>query len=361
MKCLYKCVYNAMMIFLSWRFLTFKKHHKEAESMTYTRVFTQQKWMEVNKKNKELLDDFVVEMKSNKMSPYTIEQYMSDLKMIFVYILENMDNRYILDMVKRDFRQIKMWFTNERQVSPARCCRVMSVLHSALDYAEDEDDYNYEYNKSKKVKGLKKEKTREIVFLTDEQISRLRDRLLKKEEYKLLAYVDMLYDSGGRRRELLQIKREGLLEKNNTNIVRGKRGKMFPLLYFSHTKESLKLYLSTRKDTLDDLWICGEKRGQTRPAKYSSLYDFSIKLRQIVSDIEGKPIMLTPHSFRHSTIQNMQDGTHYICKELNRPNGFSLQEIKYLVHHENIGMTESYLKDNTEDMIQQIYGITIKN
>ncbi len=323
-----------------------------------TKVFSVKKWLNVCKTNKELLSDFLVELSSNRKSVRTIEQYGCDLRMVMCHIYDDMDNKNILDMSRKDFRNIKMWYLNDRQVSPARCNRVLSAIHSMLNYAEEDDDYDYEFNISQKVKGVTKEGVKEIVFLEDEQIKRLRDYLIKEEKYKYMALLDLLYDSAGRRKEILQVKKEGLLERNYTNIVEGKGGKKFPLLYFSRSKESLKLYLDQRgEDDIDDLWIIGDEE-KRRAASYARIYDWVMEMRSIISEIEGKPLLITPHSFRHSALQNMKNGTHYICKELNK-NGFTLEELKVYAHHNDTGTTEGYLKINDNDILSSMFGIKI--
>lgn len=323
-----------------------------------TKVFTKEKWEQVNNDNKHLLNDFVLEMKSNRKSIHTISQYVCDLRMIFCHIYDDMDNQSVLYMNKKDFRRIKMWLIEERQVSSARCCRIMSAIHSMLDYAEDDDDYEYDYNTSKKVKGLSKEAVREIIFLSDEEIKRLRNELQAREKYKYMALLDLMYDSAGRRRELLQVERFNLLSKNCTNIVRGKGGKQFPLVYFNRTLESLKLYLDTREDDLPELWVSGEG-DDVRAASYHALYEWVLYMRKVYEDISGEYVKFTPHSFRHSALQNMKDGTHYICKEINQGKGFELGQLKVYAHHNDTGTTELYLKNNDGNVLFEMFGIKI--
>lgn len=323
-----------------------------------TQIFSTKKWLQVNPTNKELLNDFVIELRSNRKSPRTIEQYGCDLRMVLCYIFEAMDNKNILEMNRKDFRNIKMWYLNVRQVSPARCNRVLSAIHSMLNYAEDDDDYEYDFNKSQKVKGVTREGVKEIVFLEDCQIKRLRDYLMEHKEYRLLALLDLLYDSVARRREIWQIKKDGLLDRNYTNIVEGKGGKKFPLIYFSRSKESLELYLEQRgEDDIDSLWVIGDGENR-REARYAQIYDWVMQLREIISSIEHKQLLITPHSFRHSALQNMKNGTHYMCKELNKK-GFSLEELKVYAHHNDTGTTEGYLKINDNDILAEMFGIKI--
>lgn len=323
-----------------------------------TKVFSAEKYQKVCTTNKALLNDFLVELRSNRKKPSTIEQYGCDLRMVLCHIYDDMDNANLLEMNRKDFRNIKMWYLTERNVSPARCNRVLSAIHSMLNYAEDDDDYEYEFNKSQKVRGVTKEGVKEIVFLEDDQIKRLRDYLIENEKFRMLALLDLLYDSGGRRNEILQIKKEGLLDRNYTNIVNGKGGKKFPLIYFSRSKESVKLYLDQRgEDDLEELWVIGDK-DHRRPASYARLYDWVMEMRSIISKIEGKPLMITPHSFRHSALQNMKNGTHYICKELNKE-GFTLEELKVYAHHNDTGTTEGYLKINDNDILASMFGIEL--
>ena len=81
--------------------------------------------------------------------------------------------------------------------------------------------------------------------------------LLEKEEYQKATLLSLLYDSGGRKNEVAQVEKHSFLDekKSCTNIVVGKRGKKFPLLYFSKTKKCAKLWLEQRgNDDVDSLW-----------------------------------------------------------------------------------------------------------
>ena len=175
----------------------------------YTKVFTKEKWQRANKLNKELLEDYLIELKSKRRRPSTLQQYESDGKMILCFIQEHMDNRCVLDFNKKDFRRISLWLTEERKVSNARFNRVFALIRGMMEYAEDEDDYEYDKNLARKIKGLPKEPVREIYFLTDEQIHKMRTYLLEHEMYRECAYLDISYDSVGRINEVLQIKKSG--------------------------------------------------------------------------------------------------------------------------------------------------------
>lgn len=323
----------------------------------YKKVFTKEKWQRANKLNKELLEDYLIELKSKRRRPSTLQQYESDGKMILCFIQEHMDNRCVLDFNKKDFRRISLWLTEERKVSNARFNRVFALIRGMMEYAEDEDDYDYEKNLARKIKGLPKEPVREIYFLTDEQIHKIRTYLLEHEMYRECAYLDISYDSAARIGEVLQIKKDGLLERRYTNIVVGKRGKKFRLLYHYNSLESLKLYLNSREDNIESLWI---DQDHNHAVTDNTLYDWCIKMRSILNLLEDKYIPFTPHSFRHSALENYKNGTHYMCERMNRPDGFSIEEIQILAHHDNIDTTKGYLKPNDNNILEGMFGVKLE-
>ena len=292
----------------------------------YNKIYTPELFEQVNAVNVDILNDYMIELKSNKKKETTIKQYYNDLRIVLIYILKELNNKSILDLNKKQFRNMMLWMI-EKEMSNARCNRIMSATRSMLDFCENDDDYEYDINYAKKVKGLEKERVRETVFLTDEQIEHLRNKLKEMGKYKYMLLVDLSYDSAGRRNEVSQIMKDGLLNRNYTNIVVGKRGKKFPLIYHDRTKESLKLYLDQRgEDDIPELWIIGEDnedKNNRRPASYENLYDWMIYIANVLSELEGTTINLTNHSFRHCAVENLKNGSFYMCKKLGRTEGFS--------------------------------------
>ena len=61
----------------------------------YNRIYTKEKWEQVNKYNKNLMEDYLMELKSQKKSQGTIDQYRNDLRIMFIYILEELNNKEI--------------------------------------------------------------------------------------------------------------------------------------------------------------------------------------------------------------------------------------------------------------------------
>ena len=327
----------------------------------YNKFFDKDTWEKVNPNNKILLEDFLMELKQGKKSQGTLYQYRRDISIAFIYIYNNLDNVYILELNKKDFRNYSLYLTEDCGVSSARHNRLLCALRSLLSFAEEDDDYEYETNIAKKVKGLSKEPVREIIFLTDEQILGLKEELLSRSEYQLATLLMLAYDSGGRRAELAGVEKHSFYvpDRNNTNKVIGKRRKQFSLFYFSGTKYCANKWLKKRgNDDIDSLFIFENKDGIHEASK-DNLYDYFMKMKDVLKEIEGKEINFNPHSIRHSCLQNLSDGTHYVCRELGMDGGFPIEKLRLLANHSDVSTTASYLKDNSLDEISEMFNIKI--
>lgn len=230
----------------------------------YNKIFDENEWKEVNRKNKLLIEDFLTELRQTRKKEGTVKQYKNDLRICMIYLKHKMNNKYILECTKKDIKKMSLWFSEELYLSNARTNRLMSVVRSLLDFAENDNENYEEYgnNVAKKVRGLPKEELREFNFLIGEQLIKLKDQLMEFKEHQKLMLLMMSYDSAKRRNKLIQINEHNLLDRNQTNIATRKIRKGFPLIYFSNTKGFMKLYLKQEgEDNIDSLWIIEEKRG----------------------------------------------------------------------------------------------------
>ena len=129
------------------------------------------------------------------------------------------------------------------------------------------------------------------------------------------------------------------------------------MLYHYNSLESIKLYLEQRKDDIDALWV---DQSHNHAVTDNTLYDWCVEMRDILYQLEGKYIPFTPHSFRHSGMENYKNGTHYMCKHMGRPEGFSIEEVQVMAHHDNIDTTKSYLKPQDNNILEGMFGIKLE-
>lgn len=329
----------------------------------YNSFYTPELWEQVNPENKRILDDFLAEYKQRKMSKGTIAGYKNDLRIILIYILKELNNKSILNLKKKDFRGLSLYFTDECGMSAARTNRLKSAVNSMLTFCEEDDDYDYEVNYAKKVRGIPKERVKDDednFFFTFDEFMKVRAILIERGRLQDACLWSLGFDSGARKNELFQVTKYGLLDGNKTNIVVGKRGKKFPLVYLDDTKEIIRMYLEERgDDDIDSLWIKGSGDNKSPISDSNVLYDRICSISKILSEVRGEECNIFTHTMRHSRLECLSQGTDTrLIDESGNPKKYSLEQIQVFAHHESSETTQSYLKDHSEDTINLMFGIT---
>ena len=316
-------------------------------------LFTKERWSNVLESNKKLMQQHIRNCKAEKKRPRTIEQYECDLRFFFCWNLIYNENMCVLDFKKKHFNEFKFFMVEERRASNARVNRIMSAIRTMMSYAEDDDDDYEDYirNPASRIKGLEKEPVKDITFLTQIQIDLLRGYLIDKKMYQYLCLLDILYDSGARVNEVLQVNNTETAKLGYLKVI-CKGGRNEYILLHNRAKESLKLHLSIKSE--------GEAFWQSKlgPAKSSSTLRGWVKdLYKILKKLDSKTRYFTPHSFRHSVIENMLNGSHYLCESIGR--AFTIEEVALIVHHKSTDMTKSYAKPKDNEIIFNMFGISI--
>ena len=227
----------------------------------YNKIYDEEVYKLVNNESKLILEDYMLELEARKLAVKSRQQYLADLKMFLVYTQQNINNKSILDLKKRDYRNFFLMMSNDGK-SSARINRVQSSIRNLLEFVVmDDDEYpDFQVNAMKKIKGVPKETVKDIVFLTKEHVEFLFDYLLEKEQYQKALYLSISLDSAGRRNEVHQVTKQSFIEKKNkTNVVEGKRGKKFSLMVSQRSHDIFDKYIEQRgEDDIDSLWITGK-------------------------------------------------------------------------------------------------------
>lgn len=320
----------------------------------YNRYFDEEKWEKVNKYNKKMLNDFLLELKSKRKSEGTIKQYKNNLRILFLFIYDELDNVPIHKLKKKHFRNYSIYL-QDKGLSPRRVNSMLSAMRSMLTFAEEDDDYedDIKINYAAKVKGIANEDVREIVFLEMEEVDIMRNYFIKNEMWFEAALISILIDTGARKNEVKQIEKDSVTSDGKfTNVVVGKRNKKFRLLYNKYSKESVGKYLEMRgQDDIKSLWV---KNGKVFDE--DDIYYTVCSWRKILFEETGVFKNFNVHSFRHSTAELLKTGEHYICKGLGDKK-FDINEIRLLLNHESIATTEGYLKDRSEEELLNAFAL----
>ncbi len=315
-------------------------------------LYTKERWENVLDINKRLTQQYLRNCKADKKSEGTIREYGYDLRFFLCWNLLFNENMSVLDFKKRHFEEFKYFMAEERKASNARINHLLCAIRTMMGYAEDDDDEYEEYfrNPASRIKGLEKEPVRPVAFLSQEQIDLLRNYLLEHKMYQHLCLLDILYDSGARVNEVLQVTDSETTNKGYLK-VKCKGGRFEYILLHERSKESIQLHLNTKKEGA--FW-----QSKYGPAENTStLRGWVGDLYKILKRLDPSTPYFTPHSFRHSIIENLGNGTHYLCKKLGR--AFTIEEIQIIVHHKSVDMTKSYMKPKDNELIFGLFGIKI--
>ena len=68
---------------------------------------TDEQWMLVNEESRKMVEEFLRE--STQLSPYTLGQYASCLRIYFNWIRENANNKPFYEIRSRDFLMYQNW------------------------------------------------------------------------------------------------------------------------------------------------------------------------------------------------------------------------------------------------------------
>lgn len=198
-------------------------------------------------------------------------------------------------------------------------------ISSFFSWLEEED-----YILKSPMKRIHKIKTKKIVknTISDEEIEKLRDSCKEKRD---LAMIDLLYSTGIRVGELVNLNIDDINFEGRECVVYGKGDKERRVYFDAKTKVHLKQYLENRFDNNEALFV-------TLDAPYERLKisGVEIRLRNIGRTLNLERIH--PHKFRRTM------ATRAIDK------GMPIEQVQRLLGHSQIDTTMQYAMVNQNNV-----------
>lgn len=252
----------------------------------HNNIVTDELLAQCNKENIELGNDFLDYLRSVDRSPNTINAYRRDLYIFWVYLLQHCDNKFFIDLSKRDIARYQSFCLTEYKWSPARMRRVKSTLSSLSNYVEAILDDEYENFKPiiRKIENPANEKVFTKTVLSDEQVQNMLDYWVEKGKYDKACILALAAFSGRRKSELPRFKVSyfddeniiyGSLYKTPEKIQtkgRGSRGKMLTVYTLAKPfKPYFDLWMNYRKEHgIESEWLFPRKvNGEYIDVKHS--------------------------------------------------------------------------------------------
>lgn len=270
----------------------------------------------VNKKNTELLEDFVEYLRSVQRSETTIRGYINDIQIAWVWSLQHNDNAFYCDWTKRQVVKYQNWLINENGNSPARIKRLKASLSSLGNYVETvlDDEYPSFRNIINKIESPVNQPVREKTVLCDEQIDGLLDKLTEDGQYKKACVLSLALCSGRRKSELLRYKVSdfsddklvcgGSLYKSDPIKTKGRgvSGKQLECFCLAKKfKPYLDRWMQFRKDNgIDSEWLFPDESDQRIQMPVSTLNSWARSFSAILG------VDFYWHAMRHLTVTNFK-------------------------------------------------------
>lgn len=181
---------------------------------------------------------------------------------------------------------------------------------------------------------LPKTHRKQVTFLHYDEILRLLEQINTGEESGLRdrAIIELLFSSGLRVSELVNLNRDHINTKRREFMVRGKGQKDRPVFISEAAADWVEQYLALRQDTLAPLFISYSKNVEANTSgDYRRLTARSIQ--RMVSQyarLAGITKHVSPHTMRHSFATDLL------------MNGADLRSVQSMLGHSNIATTQIY-------------------
>lgn len=262
----------------------------------------------INPKNTRLLNDFIDYMKSTQKSDGTIAAYLSDIRIAFVWAIENNDNKFFVDWSKRNIVAYQNWLLNNNKNSPARIRRLKASLSSLSIFIENvlDDEFPNFRNIINKVESPPNRLVREKTVWADDELEGLLSKLSANGEYDKACFLALGMFSGRRKAELCRFKVsdflddklvcDGTLYKSSPLKTKGRGGgKMLQCYTLAKKfKPYLDAWMSVRSgNERNSEWLFPSKQNPSDHISVSTVNSWA----DIFSRISGKDFYF--HSIRH--------------------------------------------------------------
>lgn len=291
---------------------------KVAEKMI---EISDEQWLSVNKKNRQICEEFLME--STQLSPYTIKQYTSVLRIYFFWVKENLDDKNFWEIRSRDYLKFQNFLVRRGLSSSAikmKRSAISSLNNYVTVYYQDEyKDFRNYINKS--ISNPPSAFVHDKLPPSLDEFKMMCDELEKKELWQQLAYLQFSFSSGARRNEVKQLLKEvvgyepkismvkvrdengNTIEKESRSYIthpirckgKGEKGKVRNLQFDFDALCAIKKWLEIRGD--DD---CPYVFVSKRDGKYQQISESTFNLW---ADKYFEPILgrrFHPHALREA-------------------------------------------------------------
>lgn len=270
--------------------------------------------------NEEYLKMFLDAKRIEGCSERTIRYYRTTVEHLIVQVKTGFRK-----ITTEEIREYLSNYQKRNNCSNATIDNVRRNISSIFSWLEEED-----YILKSPMKRIHKIKTKTVVknTISDEGIEKLRDNCKEKRD---LAIIDLLYSTGIRVGELVNLNIDDIDLEGRECVVYGKGDKERKVYFDAKAKIHLKEYIDARTDHNEALFV-------TLDAPYDRLKisGVEIRLRKLGRELELDRIY--PHKFRRTM------ATRAIDK------GIPIEQVQKILGHSQIDTTMQYAMVNQNNV-----------
>lgn len=282
----------------------------------------------------EALADFLEHLEvEGGRSPRTIENYKLYLER-FIDFAGDID---VAKITSETIRKYRLWLNRYKNSNTGEELLLITqnyhliALRGLLTYLSQRDISSLAADKIALPKTVRKQ----VTFLHYDEVVRLIEQIPLDNEPGLRdrAIIELLFSSGLRVSELVNLNRDHINLARREFMVRGKGQKDRPVFVSMSAAEHVKNYLDARSDSLPALFISYSRR-LTKPSVSGDYRRLGARsIQRMVSHyarLAGITKHVSPHTMRHSFATDLL------------MNGADLRAVQSMLGHSNIATTQIY-------------------
>lgn len=264
----------------------------------------------------ELPKEIELKLEARRYSENTRRTYVSMLQIFFNYFSK--ENKETLS--KEKIQEFILHLKNKRNYSPSSQNQAVNAIKFYYEQVLGQERKFYWIERPRKEQKLPK-------VISEEEIIRMLNSI---NNLKHLCIVSLLYSSGLRRSELLNLKRGAInIDRNQVKVEGGKGNKDRITMLSEVTKELLKQYVLEYKPT--NYLFEGKPGYQYSATSVANIVKKAAKKA-------GIPMVVTPHILRHSFATHLMD------------QGIETRYIQTLLGHQSLETTAIYAHVSTKNL-----------
>lgn len=276
-----------------------------------------------------IIKEFINYIMKKNYSSNTYMSYVSDLYYFYMYI-----NKNLLKVTEEDIREY-LEYLNGKKEKPTSVRRKISTFKTFYKFLYlnnyiDKKDYPlvrivYPKLEKKLPKFIYYNDLLDIIYESSKDTDGIRDQLI----------IEMLYATGVRVSELVNIKYSDIDFNNRRIRVNGKGNKERIVYYGEYAEEILKKYMQTHERNKDNYLFTNSKGDKITDRGIRYIID------KIMDRLSVK-VHVTPHVLRHTFATDMLN------------NGCDIKVVQELLGHSSLKTTEVYTHV-TNERLKEVY------